>query len=481
MFKILFLFLFSITTFAANTLTILNFDNNSAIKKYNPLGKGIADMLTTDLTYIKGLKIVEREKLNELLKEINLSKTGFVDKKTALKIGKGLNANWILKGSFTIVKEKIRIDVNVIDTESSVVVDSVFVEGNVNNFFKLQKELVKKITKAIKTDEELIMDEYEKNLKTEVKNFDSIISFSKAIELYDNKKYKEAEAEFKKSLEFDNNFSYSAKYIDKLKERLKEYDKKNIEVTNEKVKEFIKNYDTIKKDDNGGVKFSMLSAQLMTTYEYTELRKLIEFVKKDLPKSTEFFKVDEYVQYSLILTHYMLKEDELVLKEGENFLKNFPGSMYFTGVQNYVDSTIEKIKKIEAGTKEYEDKLKEEEDNFKTKTEETTKRMNETKKLTETAKTNYENSLKMYKELFDFQKCSIAYTTMQYKKTFENCEYFIKTYPVSNYTEPTLTFIYYNYSNFGKFTELRKFCNDIKEKNPKFSQCNENNLKYIPK
>jgi len=207
--SILGLFFITVTAFAANTITILNFDNNSAIKKYNPLSKGIADMLTTDLTYIKGLKIVEREKLNELLKEINLSKTGFVDKKTALKIGKGLNANWILKGSFTIVKEQIRIDVNVIDTETSVVVDSIFVEGDVNKFFKLQKELVKKITKAIKTDEQLIMDEYEKNLKTEVKNFDSIISFSKAIELYDDKKYKEADVEFRKSLEFDNNTKFN--------------------------------------------------------------------------------------------------------------------------------------------------------------------------------------------------------------------------------------------------------------------------------
>jgi len=214
---------------------------------------------------------------------------------------------------------------------------------------------------------------------------------------------------------------------------------------------------------------------------YVELKKLIQFVKKDLPKSTEFFKVDEYIQYLLILTHFMLKEDELTLKEGENFLKNFPGSIYFTSVQSYVDSTIEKIKKIETGAKEYDIKIKEEEEKFKTKTEETTKRMNETKKLTETAKANYENTLKMYKELLEFQKCSIAYTSMQYQKTFESCEYFIKTYPVSNYTDSILTFLFYNYNNFGKFTELRKFCSDIKGKYPKFTICNESNLRYIPK
>jgi len=43
--SILGLFFITVTAFAANTITILNFDNNSAIKKYNPLGKGIADML----------------------------------------------------------------------------------------------------------------------------------------------------------------------------------------------------------------------------------------------------------------------------------------------------------------------------------------------------------------------------------------------------------------------------------------------------
>ena len=54
------------------TVAISYFDNTSGSEQYNHLSKGLADMLITDLSNVKSLKIVEREKLESLLKEIDL-------------------------------------------------------------------------------------------------------------------------------------------------------------------------------------------------------------------------------------------------------------------------------------------------------------------------------------------------------------------------------------------------------------------------
>jgi TolB-like protein len=80
----------------AKTIAISYFDNSSGDAKYNALSKGIADMLITDLSKIKGVTIVEREKLEKLIQEIKLGQSKYFDPSTAQKLGKGLGAQNIL-------------------------------------------------------------------------------------------------------------------------------------------------------------------------------------------------------------------------------------------------------------------------------------------------------------------------------------------------------------------------------------------------
>ena len=87
----------------AKTIAISYFDNSSGDAKYNALSKGIADMLITDLSKIKGVTIVEREKLEKLIQEIKLGQSKYFDPTTAQKLGKGLGAQNILTGSFYIL------------------------------------------------------------------------------------------------------------------------------------------------------------------------------------------------------------------------------------------------------------------------------------------------------------------------------------------------------------------------------------------
>ena len=72
----------------AKTIAISYFDNSSGDAKYNALSKGIADMLITDLSKIKGVTIVEREKLEKLIQEIKLGQSKYFDPTTAQKLGK---------------------------------------------------------------------------------------------------------------------------------------------------------------------------------------------------------------------------------------------------------------------------------------------------------------------------------------------------------------------------------------------------------
>ena len=130
------------------TVAISYFDNTSGLEEFNPLSKGLADMLITDLSNVKSIQIVEREKLESLLKEIDLGESKFMDESTAQKLGKGLGAGYMLTGSYLIMGETMRIDARLVDVATGEVSMGEEITGKKNTFFELEKDLVYKFIDA---------------------------------------------------------------------------------------------------------------------------------------------------------------------------------------------------------------------------------------------------------------------------------------------------------------------------------------------
>jgi len=84
-------------------IAVMYFDNNSFGKDradYDGLGKGIADMLITDMAANQNIRVVERERVQALLTEQNLTKSGAVDPQTAIRLGKIIGAQYMITGGF---------------------------------------------------------------------------------------------------------------------------------------------------------------------------------------------------------------------------------------------------------------------------------------------------------------------------------------------------------------------------------------------
>lgn len=104
------------------TLAVLPFVN-SAIGDANaelaPLSKGIADLLLFELSQNTGIRIVERENLQNLLNEQNLGQNGRVDDATAARIGRLLGAKHMITGSFVTDRSgTMVITLKTIDSET---------------------------------------------------------------------------------------------------------------------------------------------------------------------------------------------------------------------------------------------------------------------------------------------------------------------------------------------------------------------------
>ena len=135
------------------TIAITHFDNTSGDRSFDPLIKGMADMLISDLSNLETIKIVEREKLDALLEEIGLGESEFIDVKTAQKMGKGLGAGFILTGSFIAMGDVFRIDARLIDVGSGEIIFSKSKKGSKDSFFDIENVLAKEI--ILKLDQNL--------------------------------------------------------------------------------------------------------------------------------------------------------------------------------------------------------------------------------------------------------------------------------------------------------------------------------------
>ena len=130
-------------------IAIAYFDNHTGSADLEPLRKGLADMLITDLGNVAALEIVEREKLNEVLAELSLSKSKFIDPKSAQKLGKGLAAELIMTGSMVMAGDTLRIDARVIEVKTGRVAASEKVEGKKDDFFAVEKDLVDLLVRTL--------------------------------------------------------------------------------------------------------------------------------------------------------------------------------------------------------------------------------------------------------------------------------------------------------------------------------------------
>ena len=138
---------------ARPTVAVLYFTNGALVPgtDYGPLSKGMAEMLITEISRNPGVRVVERDRLQQLLAEQNLSSGDRVDKETAVKLGKLLGAHHLIMGGFIIQPNlATRIDIRSVNTETSQVEYVETVEGKADNMLAMVTQLGAKVNTGLK-------------------------------------------------------------------------------------------------------------------------------------------------------------------------------------------------------------------------------------------------------------------------------------------------------------------------------------------
>jgi len=111
---------------------IIEFQSLNDEAKKDNLGKIVSEMLTTSFVNSESFKIIEREQLQKVVQEFQLSQSGIIDTSYAKQIGKITGADAIVIGSVTKIGGDLRLDARIIDVESGIILTAEKSEGKVN-------------------------------------------------------------------------------------------------------------------------------------------------------------------------------------------------------------------------------------------------------------------------------------------------------------------------------------------------------------
>lgn len=79
----------------------------------------LPDLLGAELSVSSRLRLVERQRLGEVLNEQKLGASGLADQATRLRLGRLVGARWMVFGSYLRIGDSWQIDTRVVDVESS--------------------------------------------------------------------------------------------------------------------------------------------------------------------------------------------------------------------------------------------------------------------------------------------------------------------------------------------------------------------------
>ncbi len=207
----------TLTVAEKDVVSVLYFDNATGNAEYDVLRKGLADMVITDLVAWSGVSVVERDKLESVLGEIKLQRSASFDSATAVRVGKLVGAKYLLKGTITLPDSQLMLDAQLVDVARGTVTTTARARGPRDDVFSLEQKLVDDLTRNLS----LTANKNERN-RARVPSFDTLMQYSRALDLADQGNPAQAEAALKQLVSKNPLFSLARERREAILKRLKE-------------------------------------------------------------------------------------------------------------------------------------------------------------------------------------------------------------------------------------------------------------------
>ena len=123
------------------TVAVLYFDYTGKNQELEVLRKGLAQMLISDLSGSSAIRVVERERLEDILAELKLQASAKIDPQSAAKMGKLLGARYLVLGGYFDLAGALRVDARIVEVETGRGFKSFGANGKPGDFLPVEQKM----------------------------------------------------------------------------------------------------------------------------------------------------------------------------------------------------------------------------------------------------------------------------------------------------------------------------------------------------
>jgi serine/threonine protein kinase/predicted Zn-dependent protease len=178
------------------TLAIVYFKNNTGDESLDNLRSALSDLLITDLSQSRHIRVLTADRIYEILEQLSLQEAKSYSSEDLKKVAVKGGASHIVQGNFIKLGETFRIDINLKESNAMKSIGTEKIEGKgEESIFTMVDELTRRIKLNFRLSEETIAGDIDKKVE------EITTRSPKAYKLYvDGRKY-HGQGNFRKSID----------------------------------------------------------------------------------------------------------------------------------------------------------------------------------------------------------------------------------------------------------------------------------------
>lgn len=191
-----------------NTVAVFPFRYTGQDSSLRPLERGLAALVVSDLSHVRSMRLVERERLQALLDEMQLTASGRVDPTTGARSGHLVGAGQVVQGQFQDSPGSVRLDATMVRATDAQVAATGSGRDQMTQLFDLEKsvvfQLLSKMGVPLSPAESIAISE------RPTRDLQAFLLYSRGLEAQDRGDFQAASASFRAASQRDPSFQAAA-------------------------------------------------------------------------------------------------------------------------------------------------------------------------------------------------------------------------------------------------------------------------------
>ena len=201
-------------TLSVRTVGVLPFDQTGLDSSLSSIGYGLADLLRVDLSKSRQLRIVDRIRLDAIVRELQLAASGRADSTAAPRVGRLAQARRVVYGALDARGNTMGVSVGVADASTRQVESAATAEMRLDDILDTEKQLAFRVFENMG----IVLTPAERAAVEErpTRNIAAFVAYGRAVRYETEFRFVDAVGQYREAVRLDPSFALAEARLEEI-------------------------------------------------------------------------------------------------------------------------------------------------------------------------------------------------------------------------------------------------------------------------